>query len=119
MAEKSISPDPNCSPEDRGNPPPRWLSRRPPIVNAWYLGIPMEVVFSGIHICRPTGRRIESVNTIGFSVMVPFGYLRGWISLRGSSLNPAMFSPKFMLERSDSPVIASRSPDVTLYAGIL
>ena len=66
------------------------------------------------------GRRIESVNTIGFSIMVPFSSFRGSMSLRGSSLEPPKLAPKSMF-RYDliRPVIASRNPDVTLYAAIL
>ena len=59
-------------------------------------------MFSGIHTCRPTGRSIESVNTIGFSIMVPFSSLRVAMSLRGSSPGaPKAPAKSSMLVRSD------------------
>src|SRR5512143_3349470 len=78
----------------------------------------MEGVFSGIHTCIPIGSRNESVNTVGFLIIVPFSFLKGSTSLSGSSEKLPRF-PKFMLEMLFLPAITSRNPEVTLYAAIL
>jgi len=48
----------------------------------------MEEVFMGTQIWSPTGKRNESVKTIGFLIMLPSSSFRGSTPSRGSSPEP-------------------------------